>query len=66
MKSDVMTSRVQLRQDVLSQLVQEVKETVATEVLLSAKKETAFRAVNLWKIQRSGKQASASVRRQAL
>lgn len=62
MKSNVMPSIVQIEAEELKELVREVKETVAVDVI-NAKKEktgTSFGAIDLWKVRRNVKTARAS------
>jgi hypothetical protein len=49
MKQDVMPSIVQMDSEMLKNLTTEIKETLATDIQLSAKKRR-FTLVNLWKI----------------
>lgn len=64
MKSNVMPSIVQIEANELKQLVSEVKETVATGIVnvKRKKKSASFGVVDLWKIQREMKTATASRR----
>ncbi|MBV9987282.1 MAG: hypothetical protein JO301_06360 [Chitinophagaceae bacterium] len=55
MKNNVMPSIVQIEANTLQQLVQEVKETVATDVKTS--KQPVFGAVDLWNVNRKKKTA---------
>jgi hypothetical protein len=59
MKSDVMPSIVQMETTVLRNLVKEVKETVATDVILAKLPKTnpSFGIVDLWNIRRDMKTA---------
>jgi hypothetical protein len=57
MKSDVMHSRVQVEPMILSQLVREVPETVATDVEFRAKSPRSFGVVSLWNIRRNSRYA---------
>ena len=59
MKTDVMPSIVQMEPDVLRKLVKEVKETVATSLVLPKVKQTnsTFGIVDLWNIRRNMKTA---------
>ena len=62
MKSNVMPSIVQLEAEELKELVREVKETVAVDVI-NTKKATVsapFGAIDLWKLRRTVKTARAS------
>ena len=56
MKSDVMHSRVQVEPMILSQ-VNEVKETVATDVEFRAQRPRSFGVVSLWNIRRNSRYA---------
>ena len=64
MKSSTMPSIVQMEEEVLRQLVTEVKETVATDFQM-AKTATkpSFGILNLWNIQRKMKSAALPFRR---
>ncbi|MCG2613583.1 hypothetical protein LZZ85_04795 [Terrimonas sp. NA20] len=63
MQHDVMPSIVQVDPDVLKTLLKEVKETVANYIQLPAEKQKEFGVVDMWKIRRTAKSASARVRR---
>ena len=64
MTSNVMPSIVKMEAEVLKQLVAEVKETIATDLSLDeTTKNSSFRAVDLWNIQRKMKSAHLSFRR---
>jgi hypothetical protein len=59
MNSNVMPSIVQMEEEVLRQLVTEVKETVATDFQVrKTAKKPSFGIVNLWNVQRKMKSAS--------
>lgn len=58
MKSDVMHSRVQLESSILKNLVAEVKETVATEVVFPKTRKNSFGAVQLWNLRRNSRYAA--------
>lgn len=62
MKSNVMPSIVQLEAEELKELVREVKETVAVDVVNTKKtnEQAPFGAVDLWKLRRNVKTARAS------
>ena len=62
MKNDVMPSIVRMDPEVLQTLLAEVKETVANYIQLPAGKKE-FASVDMWKIRRNVKSASARVRR---
>ena len=53
MKSDLVHSRVQMEPAILKNLVAEVKETVATDVVVSNNEKSAFGATKMWAIRRS-------------
>ncbi len=59
MKMDVKTSFIQLDKDELKQLCCEVKETVATGIVLpdGKAKESSFGIADLWSMQRKMKTA---------
>lgn len=57
MKSDVMPSLVKLEKKELQALCAQVKETVATEINLSAKESASFNAADLWSLQQKMKTA---------
>jgi hypothetical protein len=57
MKSDVMPSIVQMEPEVLMNLVKEVKETVATNVVLTKKQKPSFGVNDLWNIRRNTRTA---------
>lgn len=52
MKSDVMPSIIQIREEDLQKLCAEVKETIATGIMLSKKKSASFGAADLWSARR--------------
>lgn len=58
MKTEITKSVIQLDKTSLQELVQEVKETIATDVIehLKASKKV-FSAADLWNIQRNKKQS---------
>lgn len=58
MKSDVMHSRVQMEPAILKNLVTEVKETVATEVVYSKPRKRSFGTVQLWNMRRKSRYAA--------
>lgn len=66
MNSDVMPSRVQMEANLLKQLVEEVKETVATGVNVPENLKPSFGTVDLWNIQRTGRYASILKRKRVL
>lgn len=59
MKGDVMPGIVQIDRAHLNDLVKEVKETIATDVVMSkaVSRKTKFGLIDLWKIQRCMKSA---------
>lgn len=63
MKSNVMPSIVKIEANELEKLVQEVKETVATDVIRVKKAKRVFSVVDLWNIQRRMKTASLPLNR---
>jgi hypothetical protein len=63
MKSDLLPSVVQMEAEVLRNLVNEVKETVATDLRSTGNIRTNFGVVDLWNIQRNRKSAQRMVRR---
>jgi len=63
MKDQVMPSVVQMEYGQLQDLLKEVKETVAKDIKLpEPKSKTSFGIVDLWKIRRNSKSASAMFR----
>ena len=66
MKGEVMPSIVQMDKAHLNELVQEVKETLATDMFVQnrTEKKKAFRAVDLWKIHRDMKSANRNFQSQ--
>jgi hypothetical protein len=62
MKNDVMPSIVQMEPGVLKNLVTEVKETVATGIVLPKPKKT-FGAADLWNIRRNARSAQYRLRK---
>jgi len=59
MKSSVMPSIVQMEEELLKQLVTEVKETVATDFQMrKTAKKPSFGTLDLWNIQRKKKSAT--------
>lgn len=61
MKSIVMPKTVQLSEEIKKQLLQEVKETLATDTVVKNKKR--FTAGDLWNLQRNSRSASDMMRR---
>jgi hypothetical protein len=66
MNSDVMPSRVQMEAGRLKQLVEEVKETVATGVKMPETFKPSFGVVDLWNIQKTGRYAASLLRRRVI
>ncbi|HEY6899671.1 MAG TPA: hypothetical protein VI233_03475 [Puia sp.] len=66
MNSDVMHSRVQMEPAILKNLVAEVKETVATEVVLAKSKTNNFGALKLWSLRRNSRYAARAVRQPSI
>ena len=63
MTEQVMPSVVQMEYGQLQDLLKEVKETVARDIKLpEPKTKTSFGIVDLWKIRRNAKTASAMFR----
>ena len=58
MKSDVMPSIVQMEYGVLKNLLEEVKETLATDIKMAEPAKPTFGIVDLWKIRRNAKSAN--------
>ena len=56
MKSDVRDSYVQMEPSILK-LVNEVKETVATEVAFEKENKSSFGLVDMWHIRKHGRYA---------
>ena len=57
MKSDVMDSYVQMEPAILNELVNEVKETVATVVAFEKEEKSSFGLVDMWNIRKHGRYA---------
>jgi hypothetical protein len=66
MNSDVMPSRVQMETNLLKKLVEEVKETIATEVEMNETNKPSFGIVDLWLIQKTGRYGSTASKRRVL
>lgn len=62
MKGETMPSRVQVEAEVLKSLLQEVKETVATDLAITNADRDAFKAVDFWRIQRNTRKLTGSFR----
>jgi hypothetical protein len=63
METNVMPSIVQMNEEVLKNLLTEVKETVATDVAFGETKKPSFGVVNMWNIRKGAKSASSRMRR---
>ncbi len=59
MKIDLSPSIVQMEPDVLSNLVREVKETLATDIKLPAMMKRSFTSADLWNIRRNARTADS-------
>ena len=59
MKIDLRPSIVQMEPEVLSNLVREVKETLATDIQLTEVRKPVFTFVQLWSIRRNAKTAQS-------
>lgn len=57
MKSDVRDIYVQMEPAILKTLVNEVKETVATEVASEKENKSSFGLVDMWNIRKHGRYA---------
>lgn len=62
MKRDVESSVIQMNEESFSQLVTEVKETIAV-VNFSQPTQRSFGLVDMWNIRRNARSASGLVRR---
>ncbi len=58
MKGNLMSALVQLDDASLQHLVAEVKETIATDVILAKPEKTSLKVVDLWNIERNKKSAT--------
>jgi len=58
MKGNLMSALVQLDDASLQHLVAEVKETIATDVVLAKPEKTSLKVVDLWNIERNKKSAT--------
>ena len=63
MKIDSKSSIVQMEPDLFKNLVREVKETLATDILLPEIKKRSLTLSDLWNIQRNGKTAQGRFNR---
>ena len=59
MKIDLKPSIVQIEPAVLSNLVREVKETLATDIKMPELKKRLFTVADLWNIRRNAKTAQS-------
>ncbi len=57
MKNVVAPSQVQMDQESLKHLLTEVKETLATDIVLPVNSSRKFKSVDMWKIRRKAKLA---------
>ncbi len=63
MKSNYLSSLVEMDSKSMQQLVAEVKETIATDAAFSKKENASFKSVDLWKMERSKKSATKTFSR---
>ena len=63
MKNDVMPSIVQMEPEVLTNLVREVKETLATDIEMPEAKKRLFTSAEMWNIHRNARTAQSRFRR---
>ena len=63
MKNDVMPSIVQMAPDELKVLLTEVKETVATGIVMPKTVKKSFSAADLWSIRRNATSAVSRMRK---
>ena len=63
MRIDEMPSIVQMEPAVLSNLVKEVKETLATDISMPVVKSRVFTAADLWNIRRTTRTAQERLSR---
>ena len=67
MKSNVMSSRVQMESALLKNLVAEVKETIATGIDMPGNAKTSsFKAINFWNIRRNGRFVNSGSKRKKI
>ena len=62
MKNDVMPSIVQMEKEVLKNLMKEVKETLATDVVMPKQTKKSFGVADLWNIRRNARPAASRFR----
>ena len=60
MNGKTMPSRVQMEADALKNLLNEVKETVATDLVMPGKKSSSLKAVDYWKLRRNARLLTGS------
>lgn len=65
MNGNVMSSRVQMDTETLKNLVTEVKETLASDLINTSGKNPRFTAAELWRLERNRRRATGSGRRLA-
>jgi len=63
MNTDSMNKVVRLDESELQKLTQEVKETLADKTLYSEKINEEFTTIDMWKVLRQSRSASARIRR---
>jgi len=63
MNTDSMNKVVRLDESELQKLTQEVKETLADKTLYSEKVNEEFTTIDMWKVLRQSRSASARIRR---
>ncbi len=63
MRIDEMPSIVQMEPEVLTNLVREVKETLATDIEMPEAKKRLFTSAEMWNIHRNARTAQSRFRR---
>lgn len=63
MRIDEMPSIVQMEPEVLTNLVREVKETLATDIEMPEVKKQLFTLADMWNIHRNARTAQSRFRR---
>lgn len=63
MRIDEMPSIVQMEPEVLTNLVREVKETLATDIEMPEVKKQLFTSADMWNIHRNARTAQSRFRR---
>jgi hypothetical protein len=63
MRIDERPSIVQMEPEVLTNLVREVKETLATDIEMPAAKKRQFTSADMWNIHRNARTAQSRFRR---